>query len=86
MLPFSDIKMHGNGQARNDVGITTSLCRPNLDDFVVHRQHVGEMSATCATKDNLGIQHVNTGAIQKWMNLLDHMLDACKGNGHCIMI
>ncbi len=29
MSPFPDIKMHGNGQARNDVGIRTSPCWPN---------------------------------------------------------
>ena len=50
MSPFPDIKMRGNGQARNDVGVTTSPCRPNLDDFVVHWQYVGKMLATCATK------------------------------------
>ena len=39
MLPFPDIKMRGNGQARNDVGIRTLSCRPNLDDFVMRWQH-----------------------------------------------
>ena len=35
MSPFPDIKMCRNGQARNDVSIRTSPCRPNLDDFVM---------------------------------------------------
>ncbi len=39
MSPFPDIKMHGNCQARNDVGIRTLPCRPNLDGFVVCWQH-----------------------------------------------
>ncbi len=50
MSAFPNIKMRGNGQARNDVGVTTSPCWPNLDNFVVRQQHVGEMSATCTTK------------------------------------
>ncbi len=32
----------------------------------------------------LGHRHDNTAGIQKWVNLLDHMLHAFKGNGHCV--
>ena len=36
------------------------------------------------TDGNLGHHHDNTSGIQKWVNLLDHMLHAFKGNGHCV--
>ncbi len=36
------------------------------------------------TDGDLGHRHNNTSGIQKWVNLLDHMLHAFKGNGHCV--
>ncbi len=36
------------------------------------------------TDGNLGHHQDNTSGIQKWVNLLDHMLHALKGNGHCM--